>query len=47
MKLVLIPPHADATADWPQRLMSEVPGLTVTRRGPGDSHVSDEDLTAL
>jgi phosphoglycerate dehydrogenase-like enzyme len=31
MKLVLIPPHTDATADWPQRLMSEVPGLTVVR----------------
>jgi phosphoglycerate dehydrogenase-like enzyme len=29
--MVLVPPHADETADWPARLMAEVPGLTVLR----------------
>ncbi len=31
MKLVMVPPQRDSTADWPARLMSEVPGLTVVR----------------
>ncbi|UED87343.1 D-2-hydroxyacid dehydrogenase [Streptomyces profundus] len=29
--LVMVPPHADATADWPRRLADEVPGLRVLR----------------
>jgi phosphoglycerate dehydrogenase-like enzyme len=31
LTLVLVPPHQESTADWPQRLMSEVPGLIVVR----------------
>jgi phosphoglycerate dehydrogenase-like enzyme len=27
----MVPPQRDSTADWPQRLMSSVPGLTVVR----------------
>jgi phosphoglycerate dehydrogenase-like enzyme len=29
--LVLLPPHSDVTAAWPQRLAAEVPGLRVLR----------------
>jgi phosphoglycerate dehydrogenase-like enzyme len=31
MKLVLIPPQSESTADWPEQLMSAVPGLEVVR----------------
>jgi phosphoglycerate dehydrogenase-like enzyme len=37
MKLVLIPPQRDSTADWPERLMAEIPGLTVVRPTAGDA----------
>ncbi|WP_020387804.1 D-2-hydroxyacid dehydrogenase [Kribbella catacumbae] len=35
--LVLVPPQRDSTADWPARLMSEVPGLTVIRPAMEDA----------
>ncbi|HET6296588.1 MAG TPA: D-2-hydroxyacid dehydrogenase [Kribbella sp.] len=35
--LVLAPPQRDSTADWPERLMSDVPGLTVIRPGAEDA----------
>ncbi|MFC0624530.1 D-2-hydroxyacid dehydrogenase [Kribbella deserti] len=31
MKLVLVPPQVDATRDWPERLMADVPGWEVVR----------------
>ena len=31
MKLVLVPPQSDSTADWPKQLMSAIPGLEVLR----------------
>jgi phosphoglycerate dehydrogenase-like enzyme len=34
--LVLVPPQHESTADWPQRLMAEVPGLRVVRPTAGD-----------
>ena len=44
MKLVMVPPQRDSTADWPARLMSEVPGLTVVR--PAAEDVESELATA-
>ncbi|GAA1588787.1 D-2-hydroxyacid dehydrogenase [Kribbella sancticallisti] len=35
--LVLVPPQRDSTADWPARLMSEVPELTVVRPAAEDA----------
>lgn len=35
--LVLIPPQRDSTADWPERLMASVPGLTVLRPSAEDA----------
>jgi phosphoglycerate dehydrogenase-like enzyme len=35
--LVLVPPQRDSTADWPERLMSDVPGLTVVRPAAEDA----------
>jgi phosphoglycerate dehydrogenase-like enzyme len=37
VKLVLVPPQRDSTADWPERLMAEVPGLTVVRPSAKDA----------
>lgn len=36
-RLVLVPPQQESTADWPQRLMSDVPGLTVLRPAVDDA----------
>lgn len=35
--LVMVPPQRDSTADWPARLMSAVPGLTVVRPAVEDA----------
>ncbi|WP_433015226.1 D-2-hydroxyacid dehydrogenase [Kribbella sp. CA-294648] len=35
--LVLVPPQRDSTADWPERLMAAVPGLTVVRPAAEDA----------
>src|SRR5688500_1384681 len=40
--LVLLPPHSDVTAAWPQRLAAEVPGLRVLR--PETSELAAEAL---
>lgn len=37
MKLVMVPPQRDSTADWAARLMSAVPGLTVVRPAMEDA----------
>jgi phosphoglycerate dehydrogenase-like enzyme len=33
----MVPPQRDSTADWPERLMSSVPGLTVLRPATADA----------
>ncbi|MFC5268354.1 hypothetical protein ACFPJ1_40145 [Kribbella qitaiheensis] len=35
--LVIVPPQRESTADWPARLMSAVPGLTVARPAVEDA----------
>lgn len=35
--LVMVPPQRDSTADWAERLMAEVPGLTVLRPAAEDA----------
>jgi phosphoglycerate dehydrogenase-like enzyme len=37
VRLVLIPPQRDTTVDWPERLMADLPGLTVTRPSAEDA----------
>ena len=41
--LVLVPPHADETVGWPERLMAEVPGLTVVRPDDPAEALRDAD----
>lgn len=41
--MVLVPPHADETVDWPERLMAEVPGLRVLRPADATDAVRDAD----
>jgi phosphoglycerate dehydrogenase-like enzyme len=41
--LVLVPPHADETAGWPDRLMAEVPGLVVVRPDDATEALRDAD----
>ncbi len=41
--LVFVPPHADETAGWPERLMAEVPGLRVVRPDDAAEALRDAD----
>jgi phosphoglycerate dehydrogenase-like enzyme len=43
LTLVLVPPHADETVDWPEKLMAAVPGLRVRRPDDATEELRDAD----